>query len=280
MCESLFMSDRVITTITDGIAEVRMNRADKRNALDNAMFIALAEAGEALKTESKVRAVVLAGDGPSFCAGLDFSSMQALADSGDGGVEEAASRSDGNPGRMEEGRITHLGQQVCWVWQELPMPVIAAVQGHALGGGLQIALGADIRIVHPDTKMSVREVHWGLVPDMTGTFMLSKLTRPDIARELTYTARVFTGAEAHEMGLATRLSDDPHTDAMSLARDIAGRSPGAVRGAKAAFNRMDHEGAAEAFAEERRQIGAQIGSPNQVESVMAGFEKREPVFVD
>ncbi len=274
------MSDRVITTITDGIAEVRMNRADKRNALDNAMFTALAEAGEALKTEQSVRAVVLCGDGASFCAGLDFSSMQGLADSGGDGAAEAASRRDGNPGQMEDGRITHLGQQVCWVWQELPMPVVAAVHGHALGGGLQIALGADIRIVHPDTKMSVREVHWGLVPDMTGTFMLSKLTRPDIARELTYTARVFTGAEALDMGLATRLSDDPHSDAMSLAAEIAGRSPGAVRGAKAAFNRMDHAGAAEAFAEERRQIAAQIGSPNQVEAVMAGFEKRDPVFAD
>ncbi|MEL6891041.1 MAG: crotonase/enoyl-CoA hydratase family protein [Actinomycetota bacterium] len=274
------MADRVITTITDGIAEVRMVRADKRNALDNSMFLALAEAGEALKSATDVRVVVLSGEGASFCAGLDFSSMQGLADSGGDDVAEAATRSDGNPGQMEDGRITHLGQQVCWVWQELPMPVIAAVHGHALGGGLQIALGADIRIVHPDTKMSVREIHWGLVPDMTGTFMLSKLTRPDIARELTYTARVFTGTEAYELGLATRLSDTPHEDALALAADIAGRSPGAVRGAKAAFNRMDHEGAAEAFAEERRQIGAQIGSPNQVEAVMAGFENRAPVFVD
>ena len=128
------------------------------------------------------------------------------------------------------------------------MPVIAAVHGHALGGGLQIALGADIRIVHPDTKMSVREVHWGLVPDMTGTFMLSKLVRPDIARELTYTARVFDGNEAHVLGLATRLSATPLRDALLLAREISGRSPGAVRGSKALFNRLDHDGAAEAFA--------------------------------
>ncbi|MEM1334192.1 MAG: enoyl-CoA hydratase-related protein, partial [Actinomycetota bacterium] len=139
---------------------------------------------------------------------------------------------------------------------------------------------ADIRIAHPDTKMSVREVHWGLVPDMTGTFMLSKLARPDVARELTYTARVFTATEGHELGLVTQLSDDPLAVAEQMARDIAGRSPGAVRGAKAAFNRLDHEGAAEAFAEERRQITAQIGTPNQVESVMAGFENRTPVFQD
>lgn len=279
------MSDRVTISINDGIADVRLNRADKRNALDNAMFRGISEAGEQLKTERGVRVVVLSGDGASFCAGLDFSSMQALADSGDadageGDAEQAASRSDGNPGEMADGRITHLGQQVCWVWQELPVPVIAAVHGHALGGGLQIALGADIRIVHPDTKMSVREVHWGLVPDMTGTFMLSRLVRPDVARELTYTARVFDGTEAHSLGLATRLSDIPLDDAFSLAREIAGRSPGAVRGSKALFNRLDHDGAAEAFAEERHMIGEQIGSKNQMEAVMSGFEKRAPVFVD
>jgi len=274
------MSDRVTISTTDGIADVRLNRADKRNALDNAMFLGIAEAGERLKHEPEVRVVVLSGDGASFCAGLDFSSMQALADSGEGDTEQAATRSDGNPGQMADGRITHLGQQVCWVWQEIPVPVIAAVHGHALGGGIQIALGADIRIVHPDTKMSVREVHWGLVPDMTGTFMLSKLVRPDVARELTYTARVFDGREAHALGLATRLSDTPLDDAMALARDIAGRSPGAVRGAKELFNRLDHAGAAEAFAEERRVIGQQIGSKNQMEAVMSGFENRAPVFVD
>jgi enoyl-CoA hydratase/carnithine racemase len=274
------MSDRVTISIHDGVADVRLNRADKRNALDNAMFSGIAEAGERLKTEKGVRAVVLSGDGASFCAGLDFSSMQALADSGEGDADEAAGRSDGNPGEMAEGRITHLGQQVCWVWQEVPVPVIAAVHGHALGGGLQIALGADIRIVHPDTKMSVREVHWGLVPDMTGTFMLSRLVRPDVARELTYTARLFDGREALTLGLATRLSESPLDDSVALAREIAGRSPGAVRGAKSLFNRLDHQGAAEAFAEERRVIGEQIGSKNQVEAVMSGFENRPPVFVD
>lgn len=274
------MSDRVIVTLADGIAEVTMNRADKRNALDGDMFLALEEAGERLKTESGVRAVVLHGDGKSFCAGLDMSSMTALANAGDQEQRDAQSSRNGNPGRIDADSITHLGQQVCWVWQEIPVPVIAAVHGHALGGGLQIALGADIRIVHPDTKMSVREVYWGLVPDMTGTFQLSKLVRPDIARELTYTARIFSGAEGHEMGLVTRLSEDPLADARALAAQIAANSPGAVRGAKEAFSLMDHEGAAEQFAAERRLIGAQIGSSNQMEAVMASFENREPNFTD
>lgn len=277
------MSDRVLISITDGVADVTFNRADKRNALDNAMFSAIAEAGEHLKTEPGVRAIVLSGDGASFCAGLDFSSFQAMAGGdgagGDGAAGEAAS-AEGSPGTMRADRITHLGQQVAWVWQELDVPVIAAVHGHALGGGLQIALGADIRIVHPDTKLSVREVYWGLVPDMTGTFILSKLVRPDIAKELTFTARIFSGTEAAELGIATRLSDTPKDDAMAMAREIAGMSPGAIRGSKALFNRLANEGAAEQFAEERRTIGAQIGSPNQVEAVMAGFEKRPPVYSD
>jgi enoyl-CoA hydratase/carnithine racemase len=269
------MSDRVHISISHGIADVRMTRVDKRNALDGAMFTALAEAGERLKTEPGVRAVVLSGDGPSFCAGLDFGSFQGMA-----GGANADSGGDGNPGSMEQGRITHLGQQVCWVWQELPVPVIAAVHGHALGGGIQIALGADIRIVHPDTQMSVREIHWGLVPDMTGTLMLSQLVRADIAKELVFSARVFDGREAHAIGLATRLSDDPLADAMAMAAEIAGRSPDAVRAAKQLINGLLHQQAEAQFAAERRVIGSLIGKPNQVEAIMANFDKRAPVFVD
>ncbi|MGH9270639.1 MAG: crotonase/enoyl-CoA hydratase family protein [Ilumatobacteraceae bacterium] len=270
------MSDRVIVSIADGVADVRLNRADKRNALDGDMFLALAEVGQRLTTESGVRAVVLSGEGPSFCAGLDFSSFQSMA----GGGGAVGSERSGDPGRIDEGRITHLGQQTAWVWQEVPVPVIAAVHGHALGGGLQIALGADIRIVHPDAQLSVREVHWGLVPDMTGTFVLSKLVRQDIARELTYTARVVNGTEAAALGLATKVSETPHEDAMILATEIAQRSPGAVRGSKELFNRLFTAGAAEQFAAERDTIRAQIGTPNQIEAVMANMDKRAPTFTD
>jgi enoyl-CoA hydratase/carnithine racemase len=275
------MSDRVIVSIADGVADVRLNRPDKRNALDGDMFLAIAEAGDRLKSEPGVRAVVLSGEGAAFCAGLDFSSFQAMAGGAGASTEQPAQGGrNGNPGRIEEGRITHLGQQVAWVWQEVPVPVIAAVHGHALGGGLQIALGADIRIVHPDAQLSVREVHWGLVPDMTGTFVLSRLVRPDVAKELTFTARIVSGTEAMALGLATKLSDTPYDDAMALAAEIASRSPGAVRGAKELFNRLVNDGAGEQFAEERRVIGAQIGTPNQIEAVMAGFEKRPPAFTD
>ena len=267
--------DRVSITINDGIADVRMTRADKRNALDGAMFSALAEAGERLKSEPGVRVVVLSGEGSSFCAGLDFSTMTALA----GGGSDRAERS-GNPGSLQPGGITHLGQQVCWVWQEVPVPVIAAVHGHAIGGGIQVALGADIRIVHPDTQLSVREIHWGLVPDMTGTMMLSQLVRADVAKELVLTARMFDGREAHALGIATKLSDHPYDDAMAMAREIAGRSPDAVRAGKALLNGLFNQGAAEQFAAERHYIGSLVGRPNQAEAVMANFEKRAPNFVD
>lgn len=268
------MTERVTIAITDGVADVRLNRSDKRNALDGEMFEAIAAAGERLRAEAGVRAVVLSGNGASFCAGLDMSMFRTLADGpGDG----AAS---GGPGRIEEGRITHLGQQICWIWQEIPVPVVAAVHGHAFGGGLQLVLGADIRIVHPDAQLSVREVHWGLVPDMTGTLFLSRLVRPDVAKELTFTARIVSGMEAAELGLATRLSANPLEDAMVLATELAGRSPDAVRGAKVLFNRLANADAAEQFAAERGVIGGLIGRRNQVEAVTAGFERRPAAFTD
>jgi enoyl-CoA hydratase/carnithine racemase len=287
------LAGRVHISISHGIADVKMIRSDKRNALDGAMFTALAEAGERLKTEPGVRVVVLSGEGSSFCAGLDFSSFTQMAGGGGGnggggnggggnggGGNGGGGNGEGNPGSMAPGRITHLGQQVCWVWQEVPVPVIAAVHGHALGGGIQIALGADIRIVHPDTQLSVREIHWGLVPDMTGSLMLSQLVRADIAKELVFTARVFDGREAHAIGLATKLSETPYEDAMAMAAEIAGRSPDAVRGAKQLINGLLHEKAASQFEAERRIIGSLIGKPNQVEAVMSNFEKRAANFVD
>jgi len=279
------IDDRVTISVVDGIADVRMNRADKRNALDNAMFTSLNAAGEYLKKLDGLRVVVLSGDGASFCAGLDFSSFAQMAEAGakanaadNKADNKAGEKSDMNAGAMVDGRITHMAQQVCWVWQEVPVPVIAAVHGHALGGGIQIALGADIRIVHPDTQLSVREVHWGLIPDMTGTLMLSRIVRPDIVKNLVFTARVFSGLEAFEMGIATQLSKDVHTDAMTMAREIAGRSPEAVRGAKKLINLLANSGAAEQFAAERATIGQLIGSANQAEAVMSHFEKRPPIF--
>jgi enoyl-CoA hydratase/carnithine racemase len=257
-----------------GIAHVQLTRPDKRNALDDAMFQAIAQAGEQLKHDAGLRAVVLSGEGLSFCAGLDFGGFQSMSERG------ADTASDSGIGAMAEGRITHLAQQICWVWQEVPVPVIAALQGHALGGGMQLALGADVRIAHPDTKLSVREVHWGLTPDMTGTLMLSRLVRDDVMKELVFTGRVLPASEGAALGLVTKLSDTPVDDAMAMAREIAGRSPDAVRGAKKLINRLSNAGATEHFAAEREIIFKLIGSPNQVEAITANFENRAPKFRD
>ncbi len=273
------MSDRVQIEITDGVADVRLTRPDKMNALDGAMFQAIADAGETVKADDSIRAVVLSGEGRAFCSGLDFGSFQAMAEGGrdrddaDGGGTDSL----GAIGQTGE-RITHLGQQVAHVWQEVPVPVIAAVHGVALGGGCQIALGADIRICAPDARFSVLEVKWGLIPDMTGTWMLPRLVGLDVAKELTFTGRMVEGPEAVALGLATRVADDPHAAATELARDIAGKSPESVRAAKRLLNASGSVPIAEQFAAERAEIAKLIGSPNQVEAVMAGFEKREPVF--
>lgn len=278
------MSDRVTTTILDGgIADVRLNRPDKMNALDGAMFQGLADAGEALKGDGSVRVVVLSGEGRGFCAGLDFSSFQAMA----GGGAPAADAADGKPERdrgslgaigTTDGRITHLGQQACWVWQELDVPVIAAVHGPCLGGGIQIALAADLRIVAPDAKLSVLESRWGLIPDMTGTHTLRQLVGLERAKELTFTGRMVSGDEAAQIGLATQVADDPRAAALELAAELVTKSPDALRHGKRLLNLSGTRTVAEQFLDERETMASLIGSPNQVEATMAFFEKRAPRF--
>lgn len=270
--------DRVTLTVLEGIADIRLNRADKRNALDSEMFSSLAAMGAYVKTLNQVRVVVLSGEGASFCAGLDFASFHVMA----AGGSATGFKQDGqfNAGALSEGGLTHLAQQICWVWQQIPVPVIAAIHGHALGGGIQLALGADIRFVHPDTQLSVREIYWGIIPDMTGTLTLSRLVRPDIAKELVFTGKIISGQEAFEIGLATHLSAQPYADAMTLAKEIAGRNPHAVRGAKHLLNLQANAGAAEQFAAEREVIFSLMGSDNQKEAVAAHFAKRDPQFAD
>ena len=263
-------AERVTVRVSDGVADVRLNRPEKRNALDPAMFEALVAVGERLKTQPGLRSVVLSGAGPDFCAGLDFGSFQAMRDG------ERLSAAAQLPAADGPARAT--GQRAAYVWAELPVPVIAAVRGNALGGGLQITLGADIRIVAPDARLSVLEVAWGIIPDMTGTQLLPELVGRDVAKELTYTARIISGEEAVRIGLATRTASDPLTAALAMARDIAGRSPDAIRAAKRLLDLAGRTDLAAGFAAEQQEIRALIGSKNQVEAVTARFEKRAPVF--
>jgi enoyl-CoA hydratase/carnithine racemase len=265
-------SGRVRVTIADGMADVRLSRPEKRNALDPAMFAGLITAGEQLRDEPSARVVVLSGEGPDFCAGLDFDSFQAMA-SGERPSATVQPPTGDGPARA-------AGQRAAYVWAELPVPVIAAVQGNALGGGLQVALGADIRIVAPDARLSVMEIKWGLIPDMTGTQLLPELVGRDVAKELTYTGRVVSGEEAVAIGLATRSDPDPLAAALALAKEIAGRSPHAIRAAKRLLDMAGRVDLATGFAAEQAEIGALMGSPNQTEAIAAAFDKRQPVFAD
>jgi enoyl-CoA hydratase/carnithine racemase len=279
------MSDRVTVQVDGGVADVRLNRPDKLNALDGDMFTALVDTGARLARDATVRAVVLSGEGRAFSAGLDFSGFLSMAGQGRGTVDrggDAPARSTADMGAIgrTDGRITHLAQQAAHCWSEVEVPVLAAVHGHCLGGGLQIALGADLRIVHPEAKLSVLEIRWGLSPDMTGTATLPRLVGPDVAKELTWTGRTVSGAEAVALGLATRASETPRDDALALAHEIAGRSPHAVRGVKRLIDQAGTVPLAQQYADERHVIASLIGTPNQVEAVAAYFEKRAPSFAD
>ena len=259
------MNDRVTIAVADQIADVRLARADKMNAIDSAMFVGIGAAIDSLADRKDVRCVVLSGQGRGFCAGLDMASMAA------GGSGMSRERND-------QGSI--LPQHVTWGWRNLPMPVIAAVHGVAFGGGFQIMSGADIRIAAPGTRFAIREIHWGLVPDMAGFPIWRTLVRDDVLRELVYTAREFDAAEALAHGFITRIADDPHAAAMELARTIAGRSPHAIRGAKRLCN-MAHDADPRTMlqAETDEQVKV-IGQPNMLEAVAANMARRAPVFVD
>ncbi|QNA86191.1 crotonase/enoyl-CoA hydratase family protein [Sphingomonas sp. So64.6b] len=260
------MNDRVSITVTDHIADVRLTRADKMNAIDPAMFQGIADAIDRLAGMDDVRVAILSGEGRGFCAGLDMGSMA----SGGSGLELSSRPWDG----------ANLVQQVSIGWRRLPMPVIAAVHGVALGGGFQIMSGADIRIAAPGTRFAIRELHWGLVPDMGGFPLWRSLVRDDVLRELTYTAREFGPDDALGYGFISHIADDPRAAAMTLAVEIASRNPHAVRGAKRLCNMAhDADPATMLEAETVEQLKV-IRQPNQVEAVMANMEKRAPVFRD
>ena len=260
------MNDRVSITVQDHIADVKLTRGDKMNAIDPAMFAGIGAAIDSLAGRTDVRCVVLSGEGRAFCAGLDMASMAA----GGSGLSDTT--------RNDQGSI--LPQHVTWGWRNLPMPVIAAVHGVAMGGGFQIMSGADIRIAAPGTRFAIRETYWGLVPDMGGFPVWRSLVRDDVLRELVYTAREFDADEALGHGFITKIADDPHAAAMDLARAIAGRSPHAIRGAKRLCNQAhDADPRTMLKAETEEQIKV-IGKPNMMEAVAANMGKRAAVFQD
>lgn len=242
MSQSTADSPRVTTAIAaNGVAHVRLSRAEKLNALDMAMFEGLIAAAAELAEVPDLRCVVLSGEGLAFCAGLDLSMFGTLANAD----LPLTARSHGR---------ANFYQQVAIAWRDLSVPVIAAVHGVCFGGGLQIAAGADIRIAAPDARLAVMEMKWGIVPDMGGFALWRGIVREDVLRELTYTAREFSGEEAARLGFATHADADPLARALALADDIAAKNPGAVRAAKALFNRAaDMSGDAILLAESEAQ---------------------------
>ncbi|MBW8784220.1 MAG: crotonase/enoyl-CoA hydratase family protein [Novosphingobium sp.] len=260
-------NDRVSLELeADGVAHVRLTRADKLNALDPAMFGALIDAGQALFDLPGLRAVVLSGEGRGFCAGLDRASFDDPALGG-----ELNERRYGN---------ANLFQQVALQWRKLPVPVIAAIHGICFGGGLQIAAGADIRIVAPDARLAVLELKWGIVPDMGGFALWRGIVRQDVLRLLTYTHGEFSGAQALDFGFASEVGPSPLTRATALAREIAGQSPHAVRAAKALFNRAADLPLDEILAAESHEQHRLLGSRNQLEAVRSQLDKRPAQFID
>jgi enoyl-CoA hydratase/carnithine racemase len=272
----LKIQDRVTIEKKDGVAEVRLARADKLNAMDMPMFSALAEAGLEAAADRSVRAIVLSGEGRAFSAGLDVQSVMSSI----GQREKKPKRDEPQLFDGTDESPANAAQRAAWVWQEVPVPVIAAVHGVAYGAGIQVALGADIRFVAPDAKLSIREAHWGLIPDVGLTQTVRQVVPLDVVKELVFTARVISGTEAKELGIATHVADDPHAAALEMAREIAGRSPDAVRAAKKLLNAATLGGTAEGLKLEAELQGSLIGGANQLEAVKANMERRAPNFRD
>jgi len=262
------MSERVQLSIDNRIATVRMSRPEKRNALDADMFDGLIRMGERIIADKSVRAVVLHGEGKAFCAGLDFGSFMGSPDL----MQRLLSRGDES--------VANMAQRAGWIWQEVQVPVIAAVHGVAFGGGLQIALGADIRYVTADSQFSVMEIKWGLIPDMSITQTMLELISLDVAKELTFTGRIISGTEAVVLGLATRVSEDPLAEALETAKLIATKSPHAIRAGKALLRDAPRMSRADALKLETALQVTLLGSPNQMEAVQANMAKRNPDFKD
>lgn len=274
------MQEELVTVeIEEGIADVRLNRPEKYNALNPPILKAIIEAGERLRDEKSLRAVVLSGNGRGFCAGLDMERLAKMGDS-DNSAAQGSKADASRPPLDTHGRVENFFQRPALVWKHLPVPVIAALHGVAYGAGAQVALGADIRIAAPDLKLSIMEIKWGLVPDMSITQTIRDILPMDVAKQLTFTGQILSGQEAQQLGLVTQIADDPHAKAMSMAREIASKSPGAIRAAKQLFETAWHADAKTGLElEAELQVGL-IGSANQREAIAANLAKRAPEFRD
>ena len=264
------MNDRVRITTEEGIATVTLNRADKKNAVDTHMFDAIAEAAAAIEADKSIRVVVLTGDGSDFCAGIDITSFA--------GEGIGAGVGDKMAPRTPSG--ANFFQQAATCWRDLPVPVIAALRGVVFGAGFQIAMGADLRFAAPDTRMSIMEIKWGIIPDMGITATVPGVIPEDRARELAYTGRIVGAEEAASIGLVTGVTDDPLAASTLLAADIAAKSPDAIRAIKKLINSAWQSDPAPSLRLEAELQLAVMAGDNQREAAAANIEKRLPAFHD
>lgn len=260
------MSERVTLSVENHIADVRFNRPDKMNALDPEQIDAIIEVTDKLAEMKDVRAIVLSGNGKGFCAGLDMSSFTKSSTTG-----SLIDRSYGN---------ANIYQHVVLQWRRLAAPVIVAIHGACVGGGLQFASAADVRIATPDSKLSIMEMRWGLIPDMGSYSTWRNFVRDDILRELTYTNRIFSGEEGKDLGFVSHLADDPLAKAMELAAEIAGKNPDAIKAAKRLMNKLPDMNEDEILMMESVEQDKVGKGPNQKEAVMAFMQKRAANFND
>lgn len=257
------MNARVKTELRGAVAFVTLTRADKHNGMDLAMLDAVRDASRKLKKDKRVRAVILHGDGPSFCAGLDVKSI----------FGSKAAAVQGFAALWSP--VRNKFQDWSMAWREVPVPVIACVHGNCFGAGIQLALGADIRIATPDAKISVMESKWGLIPDMGGAALLRELVPVDVAKELAMTGRVLSGEEARALGLVTHVSGQPLEHAEKLVAELQTRSPDAVAAAKFLMQDAYGTGESNALAAERRWQRRLLGSRNQRIAVARNLEKKD-----
>ncbi|QEM82917.1 enoyl-CoA hydratase-related protein [Halomonas binhaiensis] len=254
--------DRLQVILDNHVAEVRLDHAERHNCMDVAMIDALLEAQVWLAERVGVRAVVLLGEGESFCSGLDVAAVVSTP-------ERIAWLLQPDATGMTPAQRLALG------WRDVGGPVVAALHGHVFGAGLQMALAADIRIVHPEASLALPEIEWGLVADM-GVSVSGAALRQDVIHDMMLTGRHLSGEEAVILGLASRLDEDPREGGRELAQSLALRSPRAV----AAARRLRRE--APAMSEREcleRESGLQrnlIGGPEQREATRARLEGRRP----
>ena len=276
------MTDPAVLVVrAGGVAEVVLNRPDKRNAIDDEVYAGLLRAAAELRGDHTVRAIVLSGAGAAFCSGADTATFDLMRRHGRAAEWRPADADEVAAGIVDvDGLTLGRGQRAVLVWRTMPVPVIAAIHGAAVGLGLQLALGADIRIAAADARMGAFEIRWGLAPDSAGTQLLPALVGADRAMELCTTGRAVSGEQALGYGLVTSLATDPRAAARDLARDIAARNPDAVRSIVRLLRMGAPPLSQPALVAERTEMVANIGSPNQREAVAAAREGRLPVFAD